>query len=554
MPDDIPGVTSPMVYIGMLFSCMNFLYTGSSKTWYSVPGDYAFAFEEVICCQAYGDNIDHLAALKLLGEKTTLLSPEVVIASGIPCCRSIVMVEAVAGVSAESPIILVERFNCGEAANFGTPQWLTVAKEAAVRRAVMNYLPMLSHQQLLYLLTMSFIPRVPRTLLPGVCSSRLKDRQKEEREFLVKKAFIEDMLQENKLISVLLGKQSTKQAVLWNADLLPNLSKDCRFSDIASTNGTFAANMQNISSSDKSSHYLFDEMSLSMENLSELTLGDDDLSCDFQTDSGPLACVGCGVLGFPFMTVVQPYEKLIMELFPVNHHLVQDSFLNSTVSLHSSASNLCVSELSSAKESSNQSLKTFNKCWNASSKFLRPRIFCLEHAVQIVDMLQSKGGANVLIICHSDYQKMKAHARAVAEEIHGAFDYNEVPLDIASPENLTLIDLAIGEQQDECEDWTSKLGINLRFCVNARNNSASKQVPWTLSLGMLFSDKHPGLDCLSLNWQSRRSRSKRLNHSAQTKTCDIIQRKKDGQLEGRKDVIDSNGNRSCLDDEMHKEL
>lgn len=50
-------------------------------------------------------------------------------------------------------------FNCGEAANFGTPQWLAVAKEAAVRRAAMNYLPMLSHQQLLYLLTMSFVSR-----------------------------------------------------------------------------------------------------------------------------------------------------------------------------------------------------------------------------------------------------------------------------------------------------------------------------------------------------------------------------------------------------------
>ena len=55
-------------------------------------------------------------------------------------------------------------FNCGEAANFGTPKWLTVAKEAAVRRAAMNYLPMLSHQQLLYLLTMSFISRSPLNL------------------------------------------------------------------------------------------------------------------------------------------------------------------------------------------------------------------------------------------------------------------------------------------------------------------------------------------------------------------------------------------------------
>lgn len=72
MPDDIPGVTSPMVYIGMLFSwfawhvedhelhSMNFLHTGAAKTWYSVPGDYACAFEEVIRSEAYGGNIDRL--------------------------------------------------------------------------------------------------------------------------------------------------------------------------------------------------------------------------------------------------------------------------------------------------------------------------------------------------------------------------------------------------------------------------------------------------------------------------------------------------------------
>lgn len=72
MPDDIPGVTSPMVYIGMLFSwfawhvedhelhSLNFLHTGSQKTWYAVPGDYAFTFEETIRKQAYGGNIDRL--------------------------------------------------------------------------------------------------------------------------------------------------------------------------------------------------------------------------------------------------------------------------------------------------------------------------------------------------------------------------------------------------------------------------------------------------------------------------------------------------------------
>ena len=109
---------------------------------------------------------------------------------------------------------------------------------------------------------------------------------------------------------------------------------------------------------------------------------------------------------------------------------------------------------------------------------------------------------------------------------------------------MTLIDLAIdGEEHDECEDWTSKLGINLRYCVNARNNSPSKHVPWMLALGMLFSDKGPGSEFISTSWQSRRSRSKRLNHLSRTKPCDIIQKKKDDQLEGR---IDGSGAKKKL--------
>nr|XP_027189002.1 probable lysine-specific demethylase ELF6 isoform X2 [Cicer arietinum] len=548
MPDDIPGVTSPMVYIGMLFSwfawhvedhelhSLNFLHTGSSKTWYAVPGDYAFDFEEVIRKEGYGGDIDQFDALKLLGEKTTLLSPEVVVESGIPCCRLVQNPgEFVVTFPRAYHVGFSHGFNCGEAANFGTPQWLGVAKEAAVRRATMNHLPMLSHQQLLYLLTMSFISRVPRTLLPGVRSSRLRDRQKEEREFQVKQAFIEDMLQENKLLSTLLGKEATEQVVLWNADLLPDSGKYRQLPDLASTSGTYTVDTSNdnISSADKSSHCLLDEMNLYMENLTDFDVGCDDLPCHFQTDSGALVCVGCGILGFPFMAVIQPTEKLIMELLHDNHRLVEDSSLNSVASLHGVVSrDLSVSELASAKDPLDQSLNKCNKCWNISSKLLKPRIFCLDHAVQVVEMLQSKGGANVLIICHSDYPKIKAHARAVAEEIQSAFDYNEVPMDIASPENLALIDLAIdGEEVDDCEDWTSKLGLNLRFCVNNINNSPSKQVPLALALGMQFYDKRPGL---SLNWHSRRTRSKRSNRLAQTKP-DSIQIKKDDQLQGRVD-------------------
>ena len=46
-------------------------------------------------------------------------------------------------------------FNCGEAANIATPEWLNVAKDAAIRRASINYPPMVSHYQLLYDLALS---------------------------------------------------------------------------------------------------------------------------------------------------------------------------------------------------------------------------------------------------------------------------------------------------------------------------------------------------------------------------------------------------------------
>lgn len=109
-------------------------------------------------------------------------------------------------------------------------------------------------------------------------------------------------------------------------------------------------------------------------------------------------------------------------------------------------------------------------------------------------------------------------------------------MDFASPENLALIDLAIdGEEHSEGEDWTSKLGINLQYCVNARNNSPSKQVPLTLALGTEFFVKRPGSEFLSFSWQSQRTRSKRSNRLAQNKPSDSVQRKKGDQLEGRID-------------------
>ncbi|PIA51469.1 hypothetical protein AQUCO_01100361v1 [Aquilegia coerulea] len=75
MKEEIPGVTSPMVYIAMLFSwfawhvedhdlhSLNYMHMGASKTWYGVPKDAAFAFQEVVRAHGYGGDFNPLGEL-----------------------------------------------------------------------------------------------------------------------------------------------------------------------------------------------------------------------------------------------------------------------------------------------------------------------------------------------------------------------------------------------------------------------------------------------------------------------------------------------------------
>lgn len=75
MKEEIPGVTSPMVYISMLFSwfawhvedhdfhSLNYMHTGAGKTWYGVPKDAAVAFEDVIRTHGYGGEINPIGEL-----------------------------------------------------------------------------------------------------------------------------------------------------------------------------------------------------------------------------------------------------------------------------------------------------------------------------------------------------------------------------------------------------------------------------------------------------------------------------------------------------------
>lgn len=150
---------------------------------------------------------------------------------------------------------------------------------------------------------------------------------------MVKKAFVDDMLHQNNLLSVLLGRQLKYRAVLWHPDSLPCMSKDSELSNQVEAiskiqqEEAFKRDLEN--NSDCNS--LLDEMSIYMEQLNDLYLNDvhDDISCDFQIDSGTLACVACGILGYPFLAVVQPCGRASMNIFPpfdISSHGEGDSY------------------------------------------------------------------------------------------------------------------------------------------------------------------------------------------------------------------------------------
>eukprot|EP01018_Ginkgo_biloba_P034449 Gb_39738 [translate_table: standard] len=392
MPDEVPGVTSPMVYIGMLFSwfawhvedhelhSLNYLHMGSPKTWYAVPGDAAASLEEVIRVHGYGEHLNPLAAFAMLGEKTTLMSPEILVGAGVPCCRLVQNPgEFVVTFPRAYHLGFSHGFNCGEAANFATPEWLKVAKEAAVRRAAMNYLPMLSHQQLLYMLSLSLPSRIPVSLANEPRSSRLKDRKRSEGEMAVKKLFVNDMIDNNYLLSILLEKEATCYAVLWDSAQIssgsPNLStcfyavtnQNCssafRASSLEALPSSPAPNNSILSCKNEGScaesllemkekftydltrvgqfsgDYCQPENTVNHANKrfvgvrsEENSLGGQSLDSDLHSDdsmhldSGTLPCVACGVLGFPCMAIVQLSEESARILLPADYKAVDKHF------------------------------------------------------------------------------------------------------------------------------------------------------------------------------------------------------------------------------------
>jgi hypothetical protein len=86
MGRDVAGVTTPMLYVAMLYSwfawhvedhelhSLNYLHFGKSKTWYGVPRDAMLAFEDAVRVHGYADDLNAISACALpLFDPSTML-------------------------------------------------------------------------------------------------------------------------------------------------------------------------------------------------------------------------------------------------------------------------------------------------------------------------------------------------------------------------------------------------------------------------------------------------------------------------------------------------
>ncbi|XP_042055334.1 lysine-specific demethylase JMJ706-like [Salvia splendens] len=162
----IPGVTEPMLYIGMLFSMfawhvedhylysINYHHCGAAKTWYGIPGPAAHDFEKVVREHVYTQEIlsaeGEDGAFDVLLGKTTLFPPKVLLEHDIPVYKAVQKPgEYVITFPRAYHAGFSHGFNCGEAVNFAVGDWFPLGSIASRRYALLNRTPLLPQEELL---------------------------------------------------------------------------------------------------------------------------------------------------------------------------------------------------------------------------------------------------------------------------------------------------------------------------------------------------------------------------------------------------------------------
>ncbi|MCO5573229.1 hypothetical protein L7F22_026998 [Adiantum nelumboides] len=162
----IPGVTEPMLYIGMLFSMfawhiedhylysINYHHCGAPKTWYGVPGKSAPDFEQIVERHVYETEMlkdsGKGSQYDLLLGKTTMFAPKLLSEHGVPVFRAVQHPgEFVLTFPRAYHAGFSHGFNCGEAVNFAMGDWFPFGAAACLRYEYLNRIPLLPHEELL---------------------------------------------------------------------------------------------------------------------------------------------------------------------------------------------------------------------------------------------------------------------------------------------------------------------------------------------------------------------------------------------------------------------
>ncbi|XP_010245224.1 PREDICTED: lysine-specific demethylase JMJ706-like isoform X2 [Nelumbo nucifera] len=162
----IPGVTDPMLYIGMLFSMfawhvedhylysINYQHCGASKTWYGIPGHAALKFEKAVRERVYTRNIlstdGEDGAFDILLGKTTMFPPNILLENDVPVYKAVQKPgEFVITFPRSYHAGFSHGFNCGEAVNFAMGDWFSLGEVASQRYALLGRVPLLPHEELL---------------------------------------------------------------------------------------------------------------------------------------------------------------------------------------------------------------------------------------------------------------------------------------------------------------------------------------------------------------------------------------------------------------------
>jgi len=166
LPELIPGVTTPMLYIGMLFAhfcwhyednalySINAMHTGAPKTWYCVPASAAGDLEKA-ADDIFANHPDRHHPLMhgayMLMRKTVMMSPSILLARGVPVYRATQRPREI--------IVTFPRgyhsgfnhgFHTGEAINFAMPDWIPYGLASLQRYRAVGWLSVLDMERLIF--------------------------------------------------------------------------------------------------------------------------------------------------------------------------------------------------------------------------------------------------------------------------------------------------------------------------------------------------------------------------------------------------------------------